>query len=251
MPNANASDGSWIRRYHPSDKASARLVCLPHAGGSASYYFPVSAALTPDVEVLAVQYPGRQDRRSEPCFTTITDLADAVVAELDAWRDLPLVLFGHSMGATLGYEVARRLERAGGPPQALFASGRRAPSTHRDERIHTLDDEGIVDELRKLDGTHGAVLDDPELREMFLPVIRGDYTAVETYVHVPGTELSCPIHVLLGEDDPRASLDEAEAWAGHTDGEFSLTTFTGGHFYLDDHRDEVVSLVTERIAQLA
>ncbi|WP_007023872.1 thioesterase II family protein [Saccharomonospora iraqiensis] len=247
MANTNAADSLWIRRFHPSEQARNRVVCFPHAGGSASYYFTVSAALAPHTEVLVVQYPGRQDRRNEPCVTSLVELADAIAVELKSWQDLPLVLFGHSMGATLAYEVALRLEAAGVQPLTVFTSGRRAPSTHREERVHELDDQGIVDELRRLDGTHGGVLDDAELRELFLPVIRGDYTAIETYQYVPGAMLRCPIHALLGERDPRATIEEARAWANHTDGEFSLTTFPGGHFYLDDQRDAVISLITERV----
>src|SRR5262245_49047252 len=94
----------WIRRYHPRPAARVRLVCLPHAGGAASYFFPVSRALTTDIEVLAVQYPGRQDRRAEPFVRTIDELADAVTAVLASTvHNGPLALFGHSMGAVLGF----------------------------------------------------------------------------------------------------------------------------------------------------
>lgn len=103
-----------------------RLVCLPHAGGSASSYFSMSAALTPSVETLSVQYPGRYDRRKEPCIESIPELAEAIFTALFEWADRPLALFGHSMGAVLAFEVARRLEqRMGKPPVRLFPAGRR------------------------------------------------------------------------------------------------------------------------------
>ncbi|BFO16870.1 hypothetical protein SHKM778_32580 [Streptomyces sp. KM77-8] len=102
-------------------------MCLPHAGGSASYFFPVSRRLSSVADVLVVQYPGRQDRRREPCLGSVADLADALAGELLPLRGGPLVLFGHSLGATVAFEVARRLEAEGAPPLALFASGRRAP----------------------------------------------------------------------------------------------------------------------------
>src|SRR5688572_31092003 len=100
----------WVRRFHPADDAETQLLCLSHAGGSASYFFGVSRALAPEVDVLAVQYPGRQDRLREPCLRSIHDLADALVPAIAPLTGRPLAIFGHSLGATLGYEVARRLE---------------------------------------------------------------------------------------------------------------------------------------------
>src|ERR1700712_4687720 len=116
---------TWIRRFHESPGASARLVCFPHAGGAATYFYPLSRTLAPSIEALAVQYPGRQDRRAEPCVDDIHELADLVAPALLEWADRPLALFGHSMGATLAFEVAGRLEKAGVRPAGLFVSGRR------------------------------------------------------------------------------------------------------------------------------
>lgn len=131
--NGPSGDPEWFRLFSSAPDAAVRLLCLPHAGGSASFYFPVAQALSPSVEVLAVQYPGRQDRRMEPLIDDIHTLADRITEELSAYRDKPLALFGHSMGAVLGFEVAQRLEergtgpsscssRAAGPPRSAAAS---------------------------------------------------------------------------------------------------------------------------------
>lgn len=164
--------GLWMRRFHPADDAAVRVVCFPHAGGAASYFFPVASALSPAADVLAVQYPGRQDRRREPCIDNIEALADAVLAELPHWLDRPLVLFGHSMGATVAFEVARRLERDGTIPLALVVSGRRAPSRHRVETVHLRDDNGLITELKALSGTDAQVFGNEELLRMVLPAVR-------------------------------------------------------------------------------
>jgi surfactin synthase thioesterase subunit len=219
---------------------------LPHAGGSASFYFPVSKALSPEIEVLAVQYPGRHDRRLEPCVEDIGVLADRIVEALGPWTadGAAPAFFGHSMGATLGFEIAARLERGTGPGVAhLFASGRRAPSTYRDERVHERDDAGILSELRQLEGTELGLLEDPEMRELLMPAIRGDYTAVEAYRHTPGTVLECPVTVLTGDRDPKTGLDEAKAWSEHTSGPFDLKVYSGGHFFLLQHVPEVLRLL--------
>ncbi|MEU9148259.1 alpha/beta fold hydrolase [Streptomyces sp. NPDC048349] len=240
---------AWLRRFHPADRAPVRLFCFPHAGGSASYYFPVSRALSPRADVVAVQYPGRQDRRHEACVDDVRTLADRVFAELWPWCDRPVALFGHSLGATLAFEVALRLEAAGVTPAALFASGRRAPSRHRDdERLHLAPDDRLLATIRRMSGTDPAVLADDELLRAVLPAIRGDYKAAETYRYLPGPALACPVVVLNGDSDPEVSSQEAAAWAGHTEGPCSFHLFPGGHFYLNQHAAEVIGLVRQQLA---
>jgi pyochelin biosynthetic protein PchC len=233
--------GAWLRRFSPAPQAAHRLVCFPHAGGSASFYFPVARALAPGVDVLAIQYPGRQDRRHEPCLDSIPALADALVGELDGWFDRPVTFFGHSMGASLAFEVARRLERRGTVLHGLFASGRRAPSTVREERVHLLDDDALIEDISRLSGTDTQVLGDPEILRMILPSIRADYRAAETYRYTPGPRLDCPLFALTGDDDPQVTLEEAHAWGRHTASDFEVKVFPGGHFYLNSQAAQVIA----------
>jgi surfactin synthase thioesterase subunit len=245
MSQPSSDDDLWCRRYRPARQAATRLVCLPHAGGSASFYLPVAAALSPGVDVVAIQYPGRQDRRAERPIDDMAELADRVHGILRRQPQLPLTIFGHSMGAVLGFEVTRRLEADGHGPVRLFASGRRAPSTYRDEAVHRRDDAGIIAEVRKLNGTASALLGDDELMRAALPALRADYKATETYTCAPEITVDCPITVLTGDSDPKTSLDEANVWAQHTRGLFDLQVFAGGHFFLTDHADEIVKLLAQ------
>lgn len=246
--SSNLNADLWIRNYHPGAAGSTQLVCLPHAGGSASFYFPVSQAMSPAVDVLAIQYPGRQDRRSEPSVQDLHVLARQIFTVLRPRTDRPMALFGHSMGASLAFEVARLLEtEAGVVPRRLFASGRRAPSTHRDERVHLMDDQGVIDELRKLNGTGGGMLADDEMIRLILPAVRADYTAAETYRASSGGPLSCPITVFTGSDDPKVSLDEARAWQAHTTADFDFRAFPGGHFFLTQHQAGVLGVMKEQL----
>lgn len=240
----------WVRRFHPSDGAATQLLCLPHAGGAASYFFGVSKALAPEIDVLAVQYPGRHERLHEPALRSVHDLADQLVAAIEPLTNRPITLFGHSLGATLGFEVALRLERAGSKPTALFASGRTAPSRARREWTHQRDDTGLLAEVRALGGTDAALLDDPELRSLVLPAIRGDYVAAETYTYRPGPRLSCPVVAMVGDDDPRVTLDEARAWGEHTAGEFELVVFPGGHFYLNDRVPDILDRIRRHTSSI-
>ncbi|WTJ88195.1 alpha/beta fold hydrolase [Streptomyces sp. NBC_01538] len=239
----------WLRRFHSSPGDRARLVCFPHAGGSASQFFPLSKALTPTVDMRAVQYPGRQDRRNEPCVEDLGELAAEIFDVLQKWTDLPLALFGHSMGAVLACEVAARLEEAVGPGSVtrLFVSGRRAPSCRRIENVHALDDEGLKAEIRLLNGTAPELLHDEEVLAMILPVLRSDYRAIETHHGDPAVRLTCPITILTGDDDPHVSLEEARRWSRHTTGGSDLMVFPGGHFYLDDHVQEIADLISDAL----
>jgi surfactin synthase thioesterase subunit len=243
-----SSDDLWCRRYRPSRTATARLVCLPHAGGSATFFLPVAAALGPRVDVVALQYPGRQDRRAERPIDDMAVLADQVHGILRRQPELPTTLFGHSMGAILGFEVTRRLEADGHPPVRLFVSGRRGPATYRDEKIHLRDDDGILAEVRKMSGTAASVLGDDEIMRAALPALRADYKATETYACAPGITVSCPITTLTGDSDPKTTADEAGAWAEHTTGAFELHVFAGGHFFLTDHAGDIVELIRERLS---
>jgi pyochelin biosynthesis protein PchC len=240
----------WIRRYHEAPDSEVRLVCFPHVGGSASFYFPLSAKLSPAVEVVAIQYPGRLDRLAEANIDNLPELADAIFPILHPMADRPLALFGHSMGAALAYEVALRLEGHSSPPVRLFVSGRRAPSRYRDEMVHQRDDQGIVAELRRLSGTDLSLLDDPATLKMILPSIRSDYKATETYRHTPGRSVTCPIVVLVGDGDSKVTMDEAKAWAEHGTGPFDLRTFPGGHFYLVDQNEALARMLTDDLTTL-
>lgn len=239
----------WLRRYHPVDAAAPRLVCCPHSGGSAGYFLPLSAALAPAVAVQAVQYPGRQDRRAEPLVADLRDLASRLAAVLADEPGPPPALFGHSMGAMLAFEVARQLERDGRYVSALFVSGHRPPSARAAAPLHGVSDRELLHAVRGLGGTEAELLEDEEIAELVLPVIRNDTRAVETYHLEAGgePELGCPIIALSGTADPQVTVAEADAWRRHTSGKFDLHTFPGGHFYLNAHTAELRSLIGARL----
>jgi surfactin synthase thioesterase subunit len=241
-------NGSWLRRFNPEPGQGVRLVLLPHAGGSASYFFAMSKALSPVADVLAIQYPGRQDRLADPCIDNVDGLAAGVFAALEPLTDRPIALFGHSLGASVAFEVARCLEQDGLVPSCLFVSGRRAPAANVDHGTYRLSDDGLLAEMQLLSGTDERVLADQELVRMVLPAIRNDYQAAETYTYRPGPVLGCPIVAMVGDRDPRVPVETVRNWVDYTTGQFELQVFAGGHFYLDTHRAEVIEAVMQRLA---
>ncbi len=241
----------WLRRYFPAPHTVSRLICFPHAGGSASFYRPLAGALAADTEVLIAQYPGRQERRSEPGLTDIGVLADRLFEAITSLPERTTVLFGHSMGALVGFEVASRLQAAGLGAEAFVVSGRRAPSRHRDEQVHRYSQAALLAELRLLSGTEMGILDDDEIVEMILPALRTDYEALETYRYHQKPPLAAPILALIGDRDPRVDIDEVDDWARHTSGGFERRVFPGGHFFLTAHQEAVVAALRERVAAVS
>ncbi|MFF8731802.1 thioesterase II family protein [Streptomyces sp. NPDC015171] len=233
----------WIRRFREAPQASLRLVCLSHAGGSATFFFPLAEELTPQVEVIAIQYPGRQDRYREPCVNDMAELVEQSLEALLPWTDRPLALLEHSMGATVAFEVARRMEAKGIVPRALLASGRRAPTCAPGTGIAALDDHSLLTELDLLHGTDARLFEDEELLGMVMPAIRSDCEALEGYRYQPGPALTCPVVALTGDNDRRVSLDQARAWSDVADTAFGLRMFGGGHFFLGEHTVEVADVV--------
>ncbi|MGK5554475.1 thioesterase II family protein [Actinomadura kijaniata] len=234
--------GGWFRRFHPAGEGAPRLLCFPYAGGSAGAYHALSAALGPAVEVTVTQYPGRQDRRREPVVVDLCELADRIAAEAAA---LPTTaFFGHSMGAIVAFEVARRLET---PPPVLIVSGRRAPSRSRQEGAHPMGDRELLDEMARLGGTDARLLDSPAFVRMILPVARGDYQAIDTYRYEPGPPLDCPIVVLAGDADPLTPVEDALAWREHGTRGGDAFVFPGGHFFLDDHLERVAEIIRTHV----
>jgi surfactin synthase thioesterase subunit len=248
VTNTELDRDLWVRHPAVARPGAVRLICLPHAGGSASFYVPMAKPLAPGIDVGLVQYPGRQDRRREPCIEDLGQLADAAFEALRPELDGPVAFFGHSMGATLAFEIALRMDQAGLPaPVRLFVSARRAPSAHRDERVHLKDDDGMIAEIRALSGTDSRALGDEEIMRMAMPSIRADYKAAETYRYRPGPKLRCPISALTGDSDPKTSVDEVERWREHTTAEFDLNVYRGGHFYLTQHQQAVLQVVRDRL----
>lgn len=239
---------AWLRQVTdgPADNA-ASLICFPHAGGSARYYFPLVASLN-SMDVAVVQYPGRADRRLESPITSIAVLADEIAwAILEGPPRTRLGLFGHSMGALVAFEVALRLGGAGWPPEHLFVSASPAPSCARGDRIHQRTDDEIAAELALLGGySHDAAIESA-LMSIIMPVLRNDFQAVETYRPRTGMALDCSVTALIGSADPRTSSGQARAWASVTTGRFTLRLFAGNHFYINEQAAQVSDVIQHEL----
>jgi len=233
----------WLIRPQARPGHRMRLLCLPHAGVGPSVYWPWARALPGTIEVWAVHLPGREGRLREAPLSSLSSVLDGVVPALRPYLDAPWAIYGHSMGALLAFELARRLRReAGLKPVRLVVSGRRAP--HRlDSRPHIshLSDAAFLAEMqRRYNGIPTEVLRHPDLMQLLLPALRADLTALETHTHIEDVPLDCPISAWGGLADPDISLADIEGWALHTRAGFSARLFPGDHFFVQTHRDAVL-----------
>lgn len=239
--------GVWLRRPEPAPDAAARLVCLPHAGGSAVSYQPLVQGLRPVIDAAVIQYPGRHDRFAEPAYSDIDILARDVADVLRREMTAPLALFGHSMGALVAYEVAIRLADAGVEVSTLIVSAAAGPATPRPTRRAPASDAELVAELRAMGGTDEALLRDPAALEMILPPLRNDLAALERYRRRDRPRLTIPITALVGAADPYATAADARGWEACTTGPFDVQILAGGHFYLFGQELRLAATVTNCI----
>jgi medium-chain acyl-[acyl-carrier-protein] hydrolase len=186
------------------------------------------------IDLCLVHLPGRSKRLREQAFTQTTPLVNAIADRIAPEIDIPYALYGHSMGATIAFELARELSRRHcAPPQHLFVSGRRAPQCPRTEpTTFNLADDEFIAELRRLNGTPSEVLDNPELLQLFMGLLRADFELVDTYQYHPAEQLSCPITVYGGLQDKEVSAESCHAWKEQTSASCNVRMVKGDHFFI-------------------
>lgn len=232
--------GSWLVGRPLPVAPGRNLYCFPHSGGSAGEYVRWGRDL-PGTQVYGIGLPGRAGRAAEPALTRLDDLVNAL---LDATSfAAPYVLFGHSLGALVAYEVTRELAARGRPlPERLVVSAFAAPHLPRDApRLHERPDAELAAALiDRYGGIPRQVARDPELMALFLPAFRADLTLLENYVHRPGAPVPVPIEVFGGDTDV-VTADQLRLWSRHSSVSTRLRLFRGGHFYFRDDSEPLLS----------
>lgn len=208
-----------------------RMVCFPHAGGGVSSFHSWRGVVPPEWELLTIKYPGREARWSEPQARCLHQLADAITDAIMPLLDRPTTFYGHSMGALVAFEVARRLRHRGHLTHLVVAA-HPAPQLAPDrEELSALPTAALTEHLRAMGGTPPAVLANPELLELVLPAIRADFALCERYQPRPGPPLTVPITALGGDRDERVAPTTLAAWRHQTEGPFAHHIVEGGHFF--------------------
>lgn len=240
----------WFPGIEVAQAGKPRLFCLPWAGGGALPYRAWREPLSHLVAVAPVRLPGRETRAGETPFERMGPLIEALLEEVRPFLDTPFLLFGHSMGAGIAFELARALRSAGLPqPLSLYVSGARAPQyrlNHVPPAEPSLRD--FIEELRRLEGFPPSVLNNPELLKLALPALLSDARLYRHYAYTSGEPLNIPLFAYGGEADPNITTEHMDAWGAQTTGIFQRRDFHGGHFYLEPSQAALLAALRADIA---
>lgn len=228
--------------------AAARLFCLPSSGSGSAQYRPWLEHL-PELEMHVALLPGRERRLMDPPIDNLPELIEQLLPQISKLIDRPYFLLGHSMGALIAFELTRAMLAQGLPlPRRLFVSGYRSPERPRHSPdLHQLPDEQFIEALRGYGGTPDAILAHRETMELLLPMIRADFKLHETHRFRTGAALPLPITALAGESDHIVPPDEMGDWKQYSTRHFEMHRFPGGHFFIHDALQRVVTTLQRRI----
>jgi len=237
-PMSLASCRPWLTELRPETvQTKVRLICAPFAGGASTHFRAWREFLPAEIALYCLELPGRCNRFNEPYVESMKELMEQLERVVCPALDEPFALFGHSLGATVMFEFARLMERPGHRrPTRLILSGQRA--FHRPSPrppIHHLPDEQFMSEVHRYGGIPHGLFEVEELRDMFLPLLRADFTMGETYEYQEGPPLRTSLTVYGGLEDEEVSSADLNAWKRYTSGEFNCRLFPGNHFFLHQH----------------
>ena len=227
------------------------LVCLPFAGAGASFFAPWSE-LNPLFNVVPVQLPGREKRFAEPCHTSVVDAAKAIAQELPELLDgaLPTVLFGHSLGAVLAFELAHQILEQAIPVQlhSLIVSGSPDPWNPRNVRATGLDDAAFLQQVAAFSGYTHPALTDPLMRELLLPALRADVAMHESYLPAFSQGIPLDIVALRGCDDELVSREQIVGWQKATERSLRCGEMSGGHMFFVDTPEDLLHAIEQSLS---
>lgn len=239
-----------VKNLEKIQKNSTVLFCFPFAGGGVSVYKEWIKCFQGFAVVCPIQLPGREERVMEKSYTQMDILLEDLIEQIIPFRGNRIILFGHSMGAKIAYEVGKKLENLDIKVDRLIISGSRAPHVPERNPIHQLTNEAFEEQLVRFEGLPKEILENKELLNFFLPMIRADFTMIETYCAKGIESLKCPIVALGGDDDKEANLEDIRLWEMYTKEGFKYRMFKGGHFFIREQEEEVLREVKEKLEEL-
>ncbi len=251
MLNIQSID-NWITFPKPNSKADLRLFCFPYAGGSSIIFRSWLDKLPDNIEICPIELPGRGSKIKLTPLNRLEPIVQELSLQIKPYLDKPFAFFGHSMGGLVSFELTRLLHnKYEVNPVHLFISARRAPQIPDLEvPIHNLPEADFITELRRYNGTPNTVLENQELMQLFLPILRADFAVLETYVYASTQPLKCPISVFGGLQDNKVNIEELEAWREQTSNYFSLNMLPGNHFFIHENLSLLIECICEQLQHL-
>ncbi|NRD75046.1 thioesterase [Shewanella sp. VB17] len=241
----NIYNNDWFVIPKPNPNSTLTLICFPYAGGSAQVFMQWVKALPANTEVVIIQAPGRGARMGELAYSDMNLLIKELIKFIPPLLDKPYVLFGHSLGSRIAFELMSQINKLRLTlPKHFIASGSRGPHLKSIKRsVYHLPDNEFIKELEELNGTPKAVLENKELMELFLPLLRADFEISDRYCYQEDDKYAVDLTVLGGEDDT-ITFETLESWGDFFTQEKKVTLLKGDHFFIDSHRDLVLQQVS-------
>lgn len=242
---------NWFRVPKPLQDPVARLICFPYAGGNAGSYVNWAKSLPDGIELVAVEPPGRAVRMLEPPFDNMADLISDLLPHYQRIIDKPYLVFGHSLGGRVAYEISCCCQQLGlRLPNRFIASASRAPHIVKQRpNIYDLPDIQFLDKLRGFNGTPESVLTNREMMELLLPMLRSDFKIADLYLAQP-QKLKCPLSVWHGEMDHEISQLDFKSWADCSVFPVEFTSVPGGHLFVDSNVQDVLARLNPLLERL-
>ena len=234
-------DQRLLKNSENIQEGKITLFCCPFAGGGASVYSSWIKKMEREITVCPIQLPGREDRIMEKPYNNMKNMLDDVEDVLIKHIKGPYALWGHSMGGKIAYELEKRIELRGKTAKYFFVSGSRIPSIPEPNPIYYFSDEKFKKAIGRFEGTPKEVLENQELLDFFLPMLRADFKMDETYYDKEVTTLRSPIAAFGGSSDREADVEAIKEWSQYTEHSFIYRVFKGGHFYMREQENLVIS----------
>jgi len=231
-----------------------KLILFHHAGGSVSFYNSWPSLFSKHFDLIGVQLPGREDRFAEPFIGEMSQLIDTLTSDIIPELNEPFVLFGHSLGGIISYELARRLEMEGFSPSHLFISSIRSPycfynSDHCFSNYVDLTDSELQQKLKQYGATPEDVFQEPELLKLVINILRNDYKILCNYTFYEHKKLTCPVSVFYGDEDHEVNEKNLVSWSQVTNGVTKIYRYAGGHFYFKNNLQKLVNLIEHEVTR--
>ena len=234
----------WFTDFGQGSDAPIRLFTFAHAGGGAGVFSKWNKAL-PGAHVLATRLPGRESRITEPAYPAMDALIDTLAEQIATRLDRPFAFYGHSLGGLIAFELTHRLRKMGlRQPERLLIGATRSPDRKSPHpQLHALADADLVKGLGRYGNMSQSLIDSPELMIMLLPMLRADFSLVETYAYRERAPLDCPILVYYGTDDRMVDPADMEGWRTKTSADVRLQPIEAGHLFHLTHDAELLTMI--------
>jgi medium-chain acyl-[acyl-carrier-protein] hydrolase len=233
-----------------SNMSNLKLFCFPYAGGSAIMYAKFKKYLQKSIDIDPVELAGRGKRFEEPFYQSMEEAVNDVYEIIgDEFEQSHYALLGYSMGSWLAYGLYKKIVHNNRRrPEHLFLAAKEPPHVKIDAKIvHKLDDENFMKEIFHMGGTSEKLLEDKELLDLFLPILRADYRITEMYKESSLKEkLNCPVTVFAGEDDD-ISINDIKRWDEIANNDFSFYTFKGGHLFIQNNVENICDIINDTL----